>query len=193
MIEATNDRETIRAHRLAGKSFHWIARQCRRSLPYVHQACQGIPLGEKGTNYMIGRYIGSNPNATNEEVSAALGFDVELVATRRRLMRPKPIRKREVIGQIDDENTDKGRRLSKSWMRQNCSRGEKDLWQILAVVGSDRITVAEIRASAIAAGLPVHPSNGRVGTPWHQPEQNLACRERRFRVGSLVGLKRKSY
>jgi len=192
MIEATSDRETIRTHRLAGKSFHWIAREVRRSLPYVHKMCEGIPLGEKGTNYMIGRYIGSNPNATNEEVAAALGFDVELIATRRRLMRPKPIRKREIIGQVDDENTDKGRRLSRTWMRQNCSRGEKDLWQILAVVGSERITIAEIRASAIAAGLPIHPSNGRVGTPRIQPEQNTTCRERRFRVGSL-GIKRRSY
>jgi len=179
------EHETIRAHRHAGKSYHWIAKECRRSLPYIYMVCDGIPLDTRSVNYRIGRYIGSNPRATNEQVAAALGFDVELIAKRRLLMRPRRIRPRVESEYIDHDQVDHGRRLLKRWMLANCSRGQKDVWQVLAIIGSHRITVAEIKASAIAAGLPVHPSNGLIGTPRVEPETSTTHRERRFKIGSL--------
>ena len=157
------ERVKIRELRDTGISFHKIARTVHRSLEYVRKACEDMPLPQRSLNYRIGRYIGANPTLTNEQVAKHLGVRADYVAERRLKMDPIHARNYQRKA-TDDDKIDRGKRVSTTWMRQYCSRGERTHWQLqaLLVAAGFKFNLAEIVASAEGAGLVVEKRTGMI-------------------------------
>jgi hypothetical protein len=193
MIEPVSLRDQVRAAREAGATINALRRKFKMSNAKINELIDGIPKRRDALLRQIASVMTRNPDWSDEQVATALGCAIDVVSGRREVLSSGRLRLQlRYMGATLEDTQDNGRRVSPTWLRQNCSRGEKDIRQIQAIFGTSAITLAEIKLSAIKAGLPVHPTTGLVGTRQPDLEHETVCRERRFKIGSY-GRKRKSY
>lgn len=163
-----------------------LAARFKVGVDRVKEIVGTLGLSERYMNSRIARCIRRQPEWSDEQVSTECQCLPERVAHRRPQIKLNQNQRDLAIGVSPRDSVDRGKRLSITWLRQNCSRGERDLRQIqtMCQVSGLRYTLAELRASCLAAGLSV-PSAGPVyfGTrprkpPVTRPEGNAKVGER---------------
>jgi hypothetical protein len=193
MIEAQTLRDQVRQARIEGARISDLKKRFNLGVNRVMEFVADIPSTREAMLRKIGSMMSFQPDWNDEQIATKLGCPVQIVSDRRAVLTSGKVKyvTTHTGGTIAD-TLDHGRRISKTWMRQHCSRGQRDLRQIQAIAGSDNYTLAEIKRSAVEAGLPVHASSGLVGTPRKEPESDTVIRERRYKIGSL-GTRRRTY
>ena len=193
MIEATSLREQVRQARIEGEKINDIRKRFKIGITAVIEWTIDLPSSRESLLRKIGVVLACQPDWSDEQIAEQVGCQVKFVTDRRKVLQSGKVKYATThTGGTIADTLDHGRRISQTWMRQHCSRGQKDLRQIQALAGTDNFTLAEIKKSAIEAGLPVHASSGLVGTPRKEPDHDTPIRERRYKIGSL-GTQRRKY
>lgn len=177
--------ELIRKHRRNGWTLKRLSEHFGVTISAVRHATADIPATDRAVLKMIAAKIRENPELTDKEISLTLGVSVEHIASQRKSLDKHRHILIKMCGEQLDDRQDYGRRIKPQWIKQHCSRGQRNLRQIQAIIGSENITFREVIESVKASGLPIHPTNGIVGTPRKEPEHNPLNYEKRYRIGSV--------
>ena len=120
-------------------------------------------MTDRSMNVRIAKCVQKNPTWSNEAVAEKCGCSPTLVKNRRPQIKLNAKQRDIAVGIDTSERSDRGNRVSRVWLRQHCSRGERDLRQIQAMctIAGLSFSLTEIKASCIAAGLIV-PTSGPV-------------------------------
>ena len=160
----------VRKLRAAGHKVRDISKQFGITADQIYIATLDMPTDPRTIKHRIAKLIRDQPELTDEEVAARIGHDCKpsLVADRRIEYEKNQKSGKVLNGMSQSDKTDTGARVDAKWLRQHCSRGQRDLYQIQAIWTS-KYTIADILISCVLAGLPVHKTTKLVGT---KPERD---------------------
>lgn len=182
-------REQIRADRKTGKTFVELAKKYHVGKDVIREAVRGIPYSRTEQMRLIAARIKSD-RYTDEMIADDACCSVEFVRERRAVLDEASKTLRRSAGYVAADNIDTGKRISESWLRRHCSKGERTLFQIQAIFGP-AFTIRDIITSCHAAGLPVNVTSGLVGVQPVELPTREPVYERRIKVGFLNYRRRK--
>lgn len=181
----------VRELRAAGVKVRDMARQFKVSADQIYLATKDMPTDRRTIKHRMSRLIRDRPEMTDEQIAEEIGHGCHPmdVADRRIEYARNQRCIRVDAGSLISDKVDTGARIPATWLRQHCSRGQRDLWQIQAI-WTQRFTITDIRLSCELAGLKVHPTSKLVGIP---PGRKAASEDRPstrvIKVGCVSGRK----